>query len=86
MAFATILIGTIDLFGLEEWTEYVLITAIALWVVAVIGSKVSLMLGQNKVSDNATKNEKSCVGTFVTVLFVTSYLALAISVLVELSQ
>ena len=86
MAFATILIGTIDLFGLEEWTEYVLIAAIVLWALAVIGSKVKSVLGHNQVTDDKIKNEDSFVGSLITALFVVSYLALSISVLVELSQ
>ena len=63
-----------------------MIAAIALWAVAVIGSKVKLVLGRNQVTDDKIKNEDSFVGSLITALFVVSYLALSISVLVELSQ
>ena len=89
LAFATILIGTIDLFGLEDWTEDVFITAIVLWIVAVVGSKVRLVLGRNQVTDNGMKNQESFLGTLFTVLLLIAlfvYLSLSISVLIELSQ
>ena len=63
-----------------------MIAAIALWAVTVIGSKVKSVLGRNQVTDDKVKNEDSFVGSLITALFVVSYLALSISVLVELSQ
>ena len=37
LAYATLMIGIIDLFGLEEWTWYSFAGAIALWVVSLLG-------------------------------------------------
>jgi len=88
LAYATIYIGMIDLFGLEEWTWYVLAAAIAIWAVSILALKVIEKTNNDNAVNSETSNVEENVSMpnhVLTVLFYAAYFALSFSVLIELS-
>lgn len=85
LAYATLMIAIVDLFGLEEWTWYSLAGAIALWVVSLLVAKIVQKFKNNVSSESSQEKGPSCLGTILTVLFYVSYFSLSFAVLIELS-